>query len=43
MYVQNFQLLHLNDFSEEVNEADKDTSPYSNLTGNQTKYIIIFN
>lgn len=43
MYVQNFQLLHLNDFSEEVNEADKDTSLYTNLTGIQTKYIIIFN
>lgn len=43
MYVQNFQLLHLNDFSEEVNKADKDTSPYTDLTGIQTKYIIIFN
>lgn len=43
MYVQNFQLLHLNDFSEEVNEADKDTSLYTNLTGIQTIYIIIFN
>lgn len=43
MYVQNFQLLHLNAFSAEVNEADKDTSLCTNLTGIQTKYIIIFN
>lgn len=38
-----FKISNLNDFSEEVNEADKDTSPYTNLTGIQTKYIIIFN
>lgn len=39
MYVQNFQLLHLNAFSEEVNEVDKDTSLYTNLTGIQNTLL----